>query len=73
MVAGMIAGIVGGGSYESAHPDLLGGIGPARRYWDSFSLSMFVVLVLIAVGVVVDLSLGVIKDRKKADEGGGAQ
>jgi hypothetical protein len=71
LVAGMVAGLVGGGSYESAHPDLLGGIGPARRYWDAFSLSMLVVLVLIAVGIVVDLSFSAVKNRK-GEEGGKA-
>ena len=71
LVAGIVAGLVGGGSYESTHPDLLRGIGPARRYWDAFSLSMLVVLGLIAVGIVVDLSLSAVKNRK-GDEGGKA-
>ncbi len=67
-VAGMVAGLVGGGSYENAHPDLFGTKGPARRYWDAFSLSLPVALLLIAIGMVVDLSISAVKNRKE-DEG----
>ena len=67
IVAGMVAGLVGGGSYESAHPDLLNGNGPARQYWDAFSLGILALLALISIGLIVDLSYGAIKDRKRED------
>jgi hypothetical protein len=66
-VTGMVAGLVGGGSYENAHPDLMGGEGPARLYWDAFSSAMLAALILIGIGVLVDLSLSAVKNRKQED------
>ncbi len=45
-VSGMVTGLAGGASYEAN----LNRPGPARRYWDTFSLGLLVSVVLIVLG-----------------------
>jgi len=66
-VQGMVAGLLGGGSYESAHQDLLAGDGPARRYWDAFSLSMLAAVILIALGGLVSLLTQALASRDTSE------
>jgi len=65
-VQGLVVGLAGSGAYENAHRDLVSGSGPARQYWDAFSYSLLVAAMLVAVGVVINLTASGIAARKQS-------
>jgi hypothetical protein len=60
-VRGMISGLAGAAAYENS----LARMGLARRYWDSYSLSLLLAVALILLGGAVNAGSAVLKSRKK--------
>lgn len=62
-VQGLVTGLAGGASFES----LQGRTGAARKYWDSFSLGLLLVVVLILAGGAISLALALRSNRQAMD------
>jgi hypothetical protein len=58
-----VTGLAGGASFES----LQGRTGAARKYWDSFSLGLLLVVVLILAGGAISLALALRSNRQAMD------
>ena len=50
-VSGIIAGLPGGAAYEQ----MIGRPGPARKYWDAYSLGVSLIALLIILGAVINV------------------
>lgn len=68
-VQGIVAGLAGGGAYERAHPNLAGGDGLARSYWDAYSYSLLAAALIIVVGAVYNLGMNLSAAYKQAEAG----
>ncbi|MBU2611443.1 MAG: hypothetical protein KJ606_10965, partial [Chloroflexi bacterium] len=49
-IKGLVTGLAGGKAYEQANEPAFPGPGLARRYWDAFSLSLFLAEMMILIG-----------------------
>jgi len=49
-VKGLVTGLAGGKAYEQANDQAFQGVGLARRYWDAFSVGLFLAVMMILVG-----------------------
>ncbi len=49
-VKGLVTGLAGGKAYEQANEQAFPGPGLARRYWDAFSVGLFLAVTMILIG-----------------------
>ena len=61
-VNGIVAGLPGGAAYEQ----MLGRSGLARRYWDTYSLGVSLIALLIILGAVINVTYYLLSSRKSA-------
>ena len=66
VAGGIVSGIYGGAIFEQQYNN--GRPGLARNYWDAYSIGMFLAMLLLVIGGLVNLALGV-RDRTAMREG----
>jgi len=59
-VNGIVAGLPGGAAYEQ----MIGRPGPARKYWDAYSLGVSLIALLIILGAVINVTYYLLSSRK---------
>ncbi|OGO25558.1 MAG: hypothetical protein A2W33_05365 [Chloroflexi bacterium RBG_16_52_11] len=61
-VSGIVAGLPGGAAYEQ----MLGRFGVARKYWDTYSLGVSLIALLIVLGAVINVADYLLSNRKSS-------
>ncbi|MBU4224668.1 MAG: hypothetical protein KKC71_02465 [Chloroflexi bacterium] len=68
-IKGLVTGLAGGKAYEQANEPAFPGPGLARRYWDAFSLSLFLAEMMILIGGLWGAMAAWRARRNKPEEG----
>ena len=61
-VSGIVAGLPGGAAYEQ----LLGRLSVARKYWDTYSLGVSLIALMIVIGAVINVTYYLLSNRKSS-------